>query len=134
MTTAKQLRKLSKQASGKRQQEEAAQKISEKKRIDKMQARIPELVEDYYIKISSSMVTAAKAGRFVCVHTVTHTNRDYFDVALKPVTSMLAKRLRESGYQVKRYKGKRKIDGILSYIYKIEVSWEKSEFKVAEVE
>ena len=134
MTTAKQLRMLSKQASGKRQQEEAALRISEKKRMHKMQARIPELVEDYYRKISSSMVTAAKAGRFVCIHTVTHTNKDYYDGALKPVTSILAKRLRESGYQVRRYKGKRKIDGILNYIYKIEVSWEKSEFKVVEIE
>jgi len=125
---------LSKQASGKRQQEEAAQKISEKKRMDKMQARIPELVEDYYLKISSSMVTAAKAGRFVCIHTVAHTNKGYYDVALKPVTHRLAKRLRDGGYQVRRYKGKRRIDGILNYIYKIEVSWEKSEFKVAETE
>jgi len=134
MTTAKQLRKVSKQAVGKRQQEEDVKKKTEQKRLDKVQARIPELVEDYYLKISSNAATAAEAGRFMCTYTISHTNQDYYDVALKPVTSILARKLRDEGFQVKRYKGKKRIDGALNHVYKIEVSWEKSEFKVSEKE
>jgi len=132
MNTAKQLRKVSKKAVDKRRQEEAVQKLSEQKRIDKMKSRIPELAEDFYLKVSSHMATAAEAGRFSCSYTISHTNQEYYDIALKPATALLSRRLRDEGFKVNRYKGKKKIDGNLNYVYKVEVCWEKSEFKVGE--